>query len=111
MHICSLLPAETSDPSRQLHVLGHDGDALAMDGTEVAVLEQADEMCLRGLLQGQNGSALPTVRLPGHVGLDLADESSEREAADQQIGRVLIGSDLLQSLLACGGVNNTGGNT
>ena len=62
-------------------------------------------MCLRGLLQGQNGSALPTVRLPGHVGLDLADEPGEREAADQQVGRILIGSDLLQGLLTCDSVN------
>lgn len=82
-HVCSLLPAETSDPSRQLHVLGHDGDALAMDGTEVAVLEETDEMCFRGFLQSEDGSALPTVRLPGHVGLDLADEPGERKAADQ----------------------------
>jgi hypothetical protein len=90
-----LLPAETPDPSSQLHILRHNRDALAMDGTEVAILEEADKMCLRGLLQGENGSALPTVRLPGHVGLDLADEPGEREAANQQVGRVLIRSDLL----------------
>ena len=95
------LPAETPDTPRQLHILGHDRDALAMDGAKVAVLEEADEMRLGGLLQGEDGGALPPVRLPGHVGLDLADETGEGEAADQQVGRVLVGSDLLQSLFAC----------
>ena len=95
------LPAETPDTPRQLHILGHDRDALAMDGAKVAVLEEADEMRLGGLLQGEDGGALPPVRLPGHVGLDLADETGEGEAADQQVGRVLVGSDLLQGLFAC----------
>ena len=40
---------------RQLHVLGHDGDALAVDGAEVRVLEEPHEVRLSGLLGGARG--------------------------------------------------------
>ena len=36
------LPVLTADASGELHVLGHDGDTLGVDGTEVGVLEETD---------------------------------------------------------------------
>ena len=47
-----------ADAAGQLDVLGHDGDALGVDGAEVGVLEEADEVGLRGLLERHDGSAL-----------------------------------------------------
>jgi hypothetical protein len=41
----------SSDPSGQLDVLGHDGDPLGVDGAQVGVLEQADQVGHRRLLQ------------------------------------------------------------
>ena len=40
----------TTDTTRQLNILGHDGDALGVDGTQVGVLEKTDEVSLGGLL-------------------------------------------------------------
>ena len=39
-----------SDPPGQLDVLGHDGDTLGVDGAQVGVLEQPDQVGLTGLL-------------------------------------------------------------
>merc|ERR1719209_2920776 len=62
------------DPPGQLDVLGHDGDALGVDGAEVGVLEQAHQVGLAGLLQGHHGGALePKVGL--EVLGDLADQA------------------------------------
>ena len=36
----------------------HDGDPLGVDGAQVGVLEEADEVGLAGLLQGHHGGAL-----------------------------------------------------
>ena len=41
-----------TDPPGQLDVLGHDGDPLGVDGAQVGVLEQADQVGLAGLLRG-----------------------------------------------------------
>jgi hypothetical protein len=46
------------------HVLGHDGDALCVNGTQVGVLKQSNEVSFRSLLEGKYSCALEmTVRL------------------------------------------------
>ena len=60
-----------------------------MDGAQVGVLEQADEVGLGRLLQGHNGGALePQVGL--EVLGDLPDQALEGQLADQQLGRLLV---------------------
>lgn len=39
-----------TDAASQLDIFGHDGDTLGMDGTEVSVLEQANQIGLRSFL-------------------------------------------------------------
>ena len=46
------LGALTADAAGQLNVLRHDGDALGVDGAQVGVIEDADDVrlgCLRGV--------------------------------------------------------------
>ncbi|BAS78532.1 Os02g0457325, partial [Oryza sativa Japonica Group] len=50
-------PLATNPPGK-LNVLGHDGDALGVDGAEVGVLEQTHQVRLRRLLQCQHRVAL-----------------------------------------------------
>jgi len=70
-----------------------------MDGAQVGVLEQAYQVSLAGLLQGHDGRALEA-----QVGLevlsDLADETLEGQLADQQLGRLLVATDLTESYCA-----------
>jgi len=67
-----------------------------MDGTQVGVLEQTDEVSLAGLLEGHDGGALEA-----EIGLevlgDLTDQSLEGELADEQLGRLLVTTDLSES--------------
>lgn len=46
------LPA---DAAGELDVLGHDGDALGMDGAQVGVLKEPHQVGLAGLLQCHHG--------------------------------------------------------
>ena len=48
----------SSNSSGQLDVLGHDGDSLGMNGTEIGVFKESNEICLTGLLKGQNRAGL-----------------------------------------------------
>ena len=87
------LPA---DAPGQLYVFGHDGDPLGVDGAQVGVLEQADQVGLAGLLQSHDGGALEA-----QVGLevlsDLPDQALEGQLADQQLGGLLVAADLAES--------------
>lgn len=50
---CTALQAVAADAAGQRHVFGHDGNALGMDGAQVAILKQANRVRLRGLLRKQ----------------------------------------------------------
>ena len=47
-----------TDPPGQLDVLGHDGDPLGVDGAEVGVLKETNQIGLAGLLEGHDSRAL-----------------------------------------------------
>jgi hypothetical protein len=47
---CAVLQSFAPDAAGKLHVPGHDGDPLGVDGAEVGVLEESDEVCLGGVL-------------------------------------------------------------
>jgi len=89
----SCLGALATDPPGQLDVLGHDGDPLGVDGTQVGVLEESHEVGLTGFLQGHHGGALePEVGL--EVLSDLPHQTLERQLANEELGRLLVASDL-----------------
>ena len=64
LHAC--LGVLATDAARQLDVLGHDRHALGVDRAQVGVLEEADQVRLRRLLQGHDGR-----RLEAEVGAEL----------------------------------------
>ena len=71
-----------------------------MDGAQVGVLEEGDEVCLDGLLKRTDGGALEA-----QVGLevlrDLTNQALEGELADEELGRLLVPTDLTESDGAC----------
>jgi hypothetical protein len=86
------LGALSTDAAGELDVLGHDGDALGVDGAQVGVLEEANEVGLGGLLEGEDGGSLePQVGL--EVLGDLADEALEGELPDEELGGLLVPAD------------------
>ena len=89
------LGALATDAAGQLDVLGHDGHALGVDGSQVGVLEQAHQVGLSSLLQGQDCAALEA-----QVGLeilrDLTHQALEGQLADEQLRALLVLADLAQ---------------
>jgi hypothetical protein len=83
----------TTDAAGELDVLGHDGDTLGVDSGQVGVLEQTHEVGLSSFLEGQDGR-----RLEAQIGLEvlsnLANQALEGELADQQLGGLLVFTDL-----------------
>jgi histone H3 len=86
----------TTDAAGELDVLGHDGDTLGVDSAKVGVLEESDEVSLAGLLESHDGGALET-----EVGLevlgDLTDETLEGEFPQEELGGLLVTTDLTKS--------------
>lgn len=80
-----VLEALASDASGQLHILGHDGDSLGVDGTEVGVLKESDDVRLGRLLEGEDGVALELEIALVLLG-DLPDQPLERKFADEELG-------------------------
>ena len=85
-----------TDAASQLNVLGHDSDTLGVNGTQVGVLEQTDEVGLAGLLQSHHGG-----RLESQIGLevlgDFTHKTLEGQLADEKLGRLLVAADLAKS--------------
>ena len=87
------LAALTADAAGELDVLGHDGDPLGVDGAEVGVLEERDEVGLGGFLEGDDGRSLEAEIVLEVLG-NLADEALEGQLADEKLGGLLVAADL-----------------
>ena len=90
--LCSL----SADSAGQLNVLGHDGDALGVDGAQVGVFKQTNKVSLASFLKSHHSGALET-----QVGLeilsDFSHETLEGQLANQQLGGFLVTTDLTKS--------------
>ncbi len=76
------LSALSSNAAGQLNVFGHEGDPLGVDGAQVGVLKQTDQISLASLLQGHDSRALETqIRL--EVLSDFSHQMLEGQFANQ----------------------------
>ena len=86
----------TPQAASELDILALDGDTLGVDGAQVGILEEGDEVSLDGLLEGADGG-----RLEAQVGFevlcDFTDQALEGELADQQLGGFLVATDFTES--------------
>jgi len=84
-----------TDPPGQLDVLGHDGDPLGVDGAQVGVLKEANQVSLAGLLESHDSRALePQVSL--EVLGNLPDQALEGQLADEKLSGLLVPPDLTE---------------
>ena len=67
-----------------------------MDGAEVGVLEERDEVCLNRLLESADGRALEA-EVALEILCDLTNQTLERELADEELSRLLVATDLTES--------------
>ena len=85
-----------TDTAGKLDVLGHDGHTLGVDGAQVGVLEETDQVGLAGLLEGHDGGALES-QISLEVLGDLTDKTLEGQLADEELGGLLVTTDLTES--------------
>ena len=82
----------TTDTSGQLDVFWHDGDTLGVDGAQVGVFEQSDQVGFTGFLQSHDSWALePQVGL--EILGDLSHETLEWQFPDEELGALLVSPD------------------
>ena len=92
--VCNLSTFST-DTASELDVLGHDGDTLGVDGAQVCILKQTNQVGLASFLESSNSRTLePEVSL--EILGNLTDQALEGELADEQLCGLLVSSDLTQ---------------
>ena len=94
MTVCCLLLI--ADAASELHISGHDGHTLGVDGAQVGILEQGDEVSLSSLLESHNGRALEA-EIVLEILSDFTNQSLEGELADQKLSALLVLADLTES--------------
>ena len=90
-----LCPLAT-DSSSQLDVFGHDCDAFGVNGAEVGVLKETNQVGLAGFLKSHDGRALET-EIGFEILSNLADKSLEGELANEELGALLVATNLTES--------------
>lgn len=90
------LRAFTTDAASELNILGHDSDTFAMDGAQIGVFKQGDEVSFGSFLKGKDGSALKTQIALEILG-NLTNQALEGEFANQKFSRFLVFTDFTKS--------------
>ena len=67
-----------------------------MDGAEVGVLEERDEVSLNGLLKSTDGRRLEA-EIALEVLSDFTNQTLEWELSDEELSRLLVATDLTES--------------
>ena len=76
-----------------MDILRHDGDTLGVDGTQVGIFEKTDKVGFGGFLEGQDGRSLES-KITLEVLGDLTNKTLERKLSDEEIGTLLVTTDL-----------------
>lgn len=85
--------ALASNAPGQMHVLGLDRDATGMQGAQVGIFKEADEVGLTCFLEGGEGfSAKPIVVLKVIL-CNLSHEALKRQLADEEVGALLVAAN------------------
>jgi len=92
----NFLSTFSTDATGQLDVLGHDGDTFGVDGAQVGVLEESNQVCLGSFLESLDGWSLES-QVSLEVLSDLTDKTLEWQLADQKLSGFLVSSDLTKS--------------
>ena len=86
----------STDAAGKLDVLGHDGDTLGVDGAQVGVLKETNQVGLRGLLEGHDSRGLEA-EVSLEVLSDFSDKALEGQLADEKLSGLLVTTDLTES--------------
>jgi hypothetical protein len=91
----SKLGSLSTDAAGELDIFRHDGHSLGVDGAQVGVFKETDEVGLGSLLEGKDGRALEAKVALEILG-DFAHETLERELADEQVRGLLVATNFAE---------------
>ena len=91
-----ILSTLATDAAGKLDVLGHDGDTLGVDGAQVGVFKEPDEVSLRSFLEGHDGRGLES-EISLEVLCDFTHQTLEGKLADEELSALLVTTDLTES--------------
>lgn len=86
----------TADTTSQMKILRIDGDTLAMDGTEVGIFKERDQVGLGGALQGQDSGRLEA-KVATKIGGNFTHKTLEGQLANEEVRRLLELANFTQS--------------
>ena len=84
------------DVPGELNILWHDSDTLGMDGAQVGVLKETNQVSLRGLLESHDSRGLETEVSLEVLG-NFSDKALEGQLADEELSGLLVTTDLTES--------------
>lgn len=90
------LSAFTANSPCQLYIFWHDRDTFGVNGAQIRVFEQADQVSFRRFLKGTYSGALKT-QIGFEILRDFTNQTLERQFPDEQLRGLLISSDFSQS--------------
>ena len=85
----------TTDAASQLDVLGHDGHTLGVDGAQVGILKETDEVGLGCFLESHDSRGLEA-EVSLEILSDFTHQALERQLPDEELGALLITADLTE---------------
>ena len=102
--VVGVLRTLSPDSSCQLNIFRHDGNSPGVDSTQVGIIKQPDNVCLRCLLETQYCRRLESQVCLDVLG-DLSHHPLERQLSDEQCCTPLEVTNVLQShsFLLCTG--------
>ena len=86
----------TTDATSKLDVFGHDGDTLGVDGAQVGVFEETNEVSLGSFLKSHHGRGLEA-KVSLEILNDFTNQTLEGELADEELSALLVTTDLTES--------------
>ncbi|KAL9329731.1 hypothetical protein ACSQ67_004734 [Phaseolus vulgaris] len=85
-----------SDSSGELNILGHNCDPFSMNGTEVSIFKESNQVGLSGFLKSRNGTALES-QIRFEVLCDFTNQTLKGEFSDQKLCALLVLPDFLRA--------------
>jgi len=82
-----------SNAAGQLHVFGKDSDSPGVNGAQVGVFHQADEVSLGSTLKSEDSGALEA-KILANAGGNFTHKALEGQLSDQQLSALLVSPDV-----------------
>merc|ERR1712001_46523 len=85
-----------TDSSSQLNILWHDSNSLGVNGAQVSVFKETNQVSLTSFLEGTNSGALEP-EISFEVLSNFSHKTLEGQLADQQLSRFLVTTNFTKS--------------